>query len=124
METISILLSNSLNKIGHMTYYKNIKNQKIEINIINLWIKEEYRGMGYGTKLLTKFFKIVKTIVYENVDIYVIVIELDDMTDRAHNNSIYEKFGFEYIEPIFPEMKIEKTRTEFLYFVENILRIE
>jgi ribosomal protein S18 acetylase RimI-like enzyme len=124
LEILSIYSSNNSLRIGYLNYYKTINHNEVEIMITNVWVEEDYRNRGYGTKLLRNFFERIKKEVETNQNIHRICIELDDMTDKAHQGSIYEKFGFEYKEDIYPEMIMEKMRTEFIYYVEHNIGIE
>jgi len=72
--------------IGHSTFYLNQKNAIIT----DVFIKEEFRGLGYGIKLVKSVIKYIKT--YKNI----LKIELDDMSDIHGINNIYYKCGFRY----------------------------
>jgi hypothetical protein len=122
-QIISIYSSKNSDLIGSLIFYMNPDKSTLEINITNLWIIEEYRYRGYGKRLLKEFFSKLSKYVDNHSNILIISIELDDMTDKAHKGSIYEKFGFEYIQEVYPEMILRKTRNEFMYFVEKKIQI-
>lgn len=83
--------------VGYIIFYKTDN----VITVTNLYILVDYRGKGYGTKLL----KNVYNFGIKHKCKYII---LDDMTDmyRIENKNIYCKFGFTYLYTHGPEMCI------------------
>lgn len=67
-----------------------------EINLRHLYIKEYYRGKGYGLRLIIDGLSHMM-ITFPTIKRYLV----DDMSDRstdASGHNIYEKVGFEYID--------------------------
>jgi hypothetical protein len=86
--------------------------------LINMFVNEEYRNRGYAKYMLMNFlFDVYLTGTNHTTNRY--IIELDDMSDRAHSGSIYSKFGFEYITEDHPEMIMDKTLDELEELLEK-----
>lgn len=83
-------------EIGCFSFY--IYSTRGECNILNIFINEKYRNMGYGTYILNY---IKKFCIERNVK----KITLDDCSDNFNKeNNLYIKYGFKYINKNYPEM--------------------
>jgi GNAT superfamily N-acetyltransferase len=69
-----------------------------EMDIIELYVEEKYRGHKYGSMLIDH---VIEKSKINNI----LVINVDDMSDRYRQfDNIYLKNGFKYVDEDGPEM--------------------
>lgn len=96
--------------LGYITFSINYKDKEIDIQ----YLQTKLRGVGIAQYLIFILAYIAKTQKIKN-------ILLDDDSDQAHNNSIYQKVGCKYIND-YPEPEMKCVPATILSKFNNFIK--